>query len=306
MKKILAAIFAALMTTSAIAQQDPHYSHFMFNPVSYNPAYCGAEGAINGVLVYRNQWMGMEGAPKTANLCVDAPVRFAGVQGGVGAVITSDNIGFEKNFNAKLAYAHHIQAGTGVLSIGVDVGLFNKNIEGDWQFPDQHEAIFEGKSRKMIFDLGAGIYYNIKGLTVGFSSTHLAEPKLDFSEDGETYLARHYYFAGSYNINLPNTLFDLTPSIILMSDGKTMQTDININVLYNKKAWGGVTYRNSDALTLLAGLTIMSDIKVGIAYEIGISKLSKSSSGSMEFVLGYSFMPERNKPAQKVRSVRFL
>jgi len=158
----------------------------------------------------------------------------------------------------------------------------------------------------MIFDFGAGIYYNVKNLTLGVSSTHVAEPKLDFSEDGETYLARHYYFVGSYNINLPNTLFDLTPSMILMSDGKTMQADININILYNKKVWGGVTYRNGDAITLLAGLTVMNDIKVGLAYEVGVSKLRKSNSGSFEFLIGYSFMPERSKPAQKVRSVRFL
>ena len=307
MKRLIFALIAVVtMATSAIAQQDPHYSHFMFNQAGYNPAFCGTEGAINAVLVYRNQWMGMDGAPKTANLCVDAPVRFFGAQGGVGAFITSDNIGFEKNFNAKAAYAHHIQAGTGVLSIGIAAGIFNKNIEGDWQFPDQHEAIFEGKVRKMIFDLDAGIYYNVKGLTLGFSSTHVAEPTLDFSEDGETYLARHYYFVGSYNINLANTLFDLTPSMILMSDGKTMQADININILYNKKVWGGVTYRNGDAITLLAGLTVMNDIKVGLAYEVGVSKLRKTNSGSFEVMMGYSFMPERSKPAQKVRSVRFL
>ncbi|MBR2105132.1 MAG: type IX secretion system membrane protein PorP/SprF [Bacteroidales bacterium] len=307
MKRLFFALIAVVtMATSAIAQQDPHYSHFMFNQAGYNPAFCGTEGAINAVLVYRNQWMGMDGAPKTANLCVDAPVRFLGAQGGVGAFITSDNIGFEKNFNAKAAYAHHIQAGTGVLSIGIAAGIFNKNIEGDWQFPDQHEAIFEGKVRKMIFDLDAGIYYNVKGLTLGFSSTHVAEPALDFSEDGETYLARHYYFVGSYNINLSNTLFDLTPSMILMSDGKTMQADININILYNKKVWGGVTYRNGDAITLLAGLTVMNDIKVGLAYEVGVSKLRKTNSGSFEVMMGYSFMPERSKPAQKVRSVRFL
>ncbi|MBO7463884.1 MAG: type IX secretion system membrane protein PorP/SprF, partial [Bacteroidales bacterium] len=66
------------------------------------------------------------------------------------------------------------------------------------------------------------------------------------------------------------------------------------------------TYRNEDAITLLAGLTIMNDIKVGLAYEVGISKLRKANSGSFEFVIGYSFMPERSKPAQKVRSVRNL
>jgi hypothetical protein len=50
----------------------------------------------------------------------------------------------------------------------------------------------------------------------------------------------------------------------------------------------------------------MNDLKVGLAYEAGISKLRKTNSGSIEVMLGYSFMPEKSKPAQKVRSVRFL
>jgi type IX secretion system PorP/SprF family membrane protein len=306
MKQILALIVALMTTSVVMAQQDPHYSHFMFNQVSYNPAYCGTEGVINASLIYRNQWIGMDGGPKTTTLCADMPVRMLGMQGGAGVTIMSDNVGFEKNFALKAAYAHHIQLGTGLLSIGIDAGMFNKTVDGEWQFPDQVESIFEGKTRKLIFDLGAGAYYNVGGLTLGLSSTHVAKPTLDFSEDGETYLSRHYYFVGTYNISIPNTLFDLTPGAILMSDGSTTQVDININILYNKKAWGGVTYRNGDAITLLAGFTLMNDLKVGLAYEAGISKLRKTNSGSIEVMLGYSFMPEKSKPAQKVRSVRFL
>ncbi len=307
MKKTLLSLISAMcISVAAFAQQDAHYSHFMYNQVAYNPAYCGASDLINATLIYRNQWVGMDGGPRTAMLCADAPVRLLGAQGGVGLSIISDNVGYESNFTAKAAYAQHIQVGTGRLSIGVDAGIYNKSVDGQWQFPDQTEAIFAGKTRKLILDLGAGLYYNVGDLTIGVSSMHVAKPTLDFSEDGETYLARHYYFTGSYNISIPNTLFDVTPSIILMSDGNTTQTDININILYNKKTWGGVTYRNGDAITLLGGLTIMKDLKVGLAYELGISKLRKTNMGSFEVMLGYSFMPERSKPAQKVRSVRFL
>lgn len=307
MKKTLLSLLAALLTAfAANAQQDAHYSHFMFNQVAYNPAYCGSSDLINAVLVYRNQWAGMDGGPQTAALCADAPIRVAGTQAGAGITIISDNVGYESNFTAKAAYAQHFQVGTGRLSIGVDAGIYNKSVDGDWQFPDQTEQIFSGKCRKMIFDAGAGIFYNVGNLSLAASMMHAAKPAIDFSEDGETYLARHFYFNGAYNISLPNTLLDVQPSVILMSDGNTMQFDININVLYNKKTWGGVTYRNGDAITLMAGLTIMRDVRVGLAYELGISKLRKTNMGSFEAMLAYSFMPERSKPAQKVRSVRFL
>lgn len=306
MKKLIFTLLAIVSGLVAMAQQDPHYSHFMFNQVGYNPAYCGTEGVINGTLIYRDQWLGLEGGPKTMMLCADMPVRFLGTQGGAGITLINDEIGFETNFTAKLAYAYHIQVGTGLLSLGVDGGLFSKSINGDWHFPDNPEAIFQGKTRKMVFDIGGGIHYSVGGLSLGFSTMHLASPALDFSEDGETYMARHYYFTGAYNISLANSLIDLTPGFILMSDGNTKQADINLNILYNKKVWGGVTYRNEDAVSLLAGVTIMGDLKIGAAYEFGLSKLRKTNSGSFELMLGYSFMPEKSKPAQKVRSVRFL
>lgn len=289
-----------------MAQQDPHYCHFMFIQPSYNPAYCGTEGMINAVAINRTQWAGMTGSPNTTTLSVDAPVNFGGTKSGVGLTISNDKIGFENNFIAKLAYAYHINIGTGLLSIGADAGLYNKNIDGDWQFPDEPENIFAGKTRKMIFDLGAGVVYKVENLTLGLSTVHALEPEIDFSEDGKTYLARHYYFTGAYNISLADALLDLTPNVIAMSDGNTLQFDININILYNKKILGGVTYRNKDAVALLAGLTIMNDFRVGLAYELGVSKLRKTNIGSFEVMLGYAFMPEKSKPAQKSRSVRYL
>lgn len=289
------------------AQQDAHYSHFMFNEVSYNPAKAGTDEMINAILINRNQWMGMEGSPNTTMLCADMPLSVFGLRnGGAGVTILNDKQGFETNFITKLAYAYHINVGTGKLSFGVDAGLFNKSIEGDWKFPDETESIFNGKCRKMICDVGAGVYYVLNNFSLGLSSTHITEPALDFSQDGTTYLARHFYFTGKYNIQPENSLFELTPALILMSDLSSYQFDINFLVTYNKKIWGGVTYRNKDALVLMAGLTILQDFKVGLAYELGISKLRKTNMGSFEIMFGYSFLPERTKPAQKSRSVRFL
>ena len=305
-RKLFVAALTALLTITATAQQDAHYSFFMFNQVGYNPAYSGTEGMINAVAINRNQWVGLDGGPQTTIMCVDMPVNVAGTQGGVGLTILNDKIGFENNFSAKIAYSYHIKVGAGLLAIAADGGLYNKTVNGEWQFPDEAEAIFNGKCRKMAFDIGAGLYYGIGGLSLGLSSTHLLEPELDFSEDGKTYLARHYYFNAAYNIPLDNSLFDLTPQVILMSDGNTLQADINLSFLYNKKFFGGVTYRNEDALSVLAGLTLMGDFKAGIAYEFGISKLRKTNAGSFEVMIGYSFLPERSKPAQKVRSVRYL
>ena len=75
MKHCTIIILLMLLNAYSYAQQEAHYSHFMFNQTGYNPAYCGTDGVINGTLIYRDQWMGLEGGPKTMMLTADMPIN---------------------------------------------------------------------------------------------------------------------------------------------------------------------------------------------------------------------------------------
>jgi len=290
-----------------IAQQDPQYSHFMFNQAGNNPGFAGYSGQINALVINRQQWMGLKGAPQTTFMAIDAPFKLFGINSGGGLIISDDQLGFEKNFTAKLTYAYIKNIGAGNIGIGISAGIFNKSINGTWQFPEQQEPVFpNGDSRKLVFDLDLGAYFAIENFHIGIASAHITKPELAFTGGGNIYLKRHILLNSAYNIQLANALIDLTPSVMAKTDGTALQFDININLLYNKKIWGGVTYRNKDAMILLAGTSVFSDIKIGLAYEIGLSKIRKSNIGSFEVLLGYSFMLEGGRPPQTYRSVRFL
>ena len=56
-----------MLTKEVIAQQDPHYTQYMFNTMSINPAYAGSTGSLQALLLYRSQWVGVDGAPETQN-----------------------------------------------------------------------------------------------------------------------------------------------------------------------------------------------------------------------------------------------
>ena len=49
----------------ALAQQDPQFSQNMFAKLAVNPGFAGANDAICATLLYRNQWTGFGGEPKT-------------------------------------------------------------------------------------------------------------------------------------------------------------------------------------------------------------------------------------------------
>ena len=47
------------------AQQTPHYTQYLYNMQVLNPAYVGSRSDLSISLLSRQQWVGVEGAPKT-------------------------------------------------------------------------------------------------------------------------------------------------------------------------------------------------------------------------------------------------
>jgi len=110
-----------------LAQQDPQFSQNMFAKLAFNPGYAGANGGYCGTMLYRNQWTGFGGEPKTFLFTGDAYVD--AISGGVGLTVISDQIGFDKNLSVRAAYAYHTDLGAGNLGLGVDFGLMQKSID---------------------------------------------------------------------------------------------------------------------------------------------------------------------------------
>ncbi len=52
------------------AQQDPHYTQYMYNMSVMNPAYAGSKENLSMGLLYRKQWVDIEGAPTTGTFLV--------------------------------------------------------------------------------------------------------------------------------------------------------------------------------------------------------------------------------------------
>ena len=64
-KQYLVLIIAILMGMDVYSQQDPHYTQYMYNMNVINPAYAGSKENLSLGLLYRKQWVEIEGAPTT-------------------------------------------------------------------------------------------------------------------------------------------------------------------------------------------------------------------------------------------------
>ena len=311
----LAAVLVGLcMSISSIAQQDPQFSMNMFANMGINPGYAGSQGLLNASVVNRQQWMGISGNPQTTLFSAHTPVNPFGVSSGVGISILDDNLGFEQNMSINLNYAYRMSIGSGDLGIGISGGLLNKTLKGEWSIPDsdfhtspgQDPAIPEGEEVGIAFDMGFGLFYNTDDFYAGLSSTHLLQPTIDYGLSAKTDMKRHYYFTAGYNYNLPNPVLELQPSILAKSDGASMQFDVNAMLIYNKRFWGGVSYRLGDAVVVMAGAELTNGMRVGIAYDFTTSAIAAYSNGSVEFMISYSLEVGGDKASRKYRSVRIL
>ncbi|MGD0340202.1 MAG: type IX secretion system membrane protein PorP/SprF [Bacteroidales bacterium] len=314
MKKLyIAFLFLVLLHCPGRAQQDPLSSQNMFNILTFNPGIAGTSGMICATAINRQQWLGFDGAPKTTIFNVSAPVSPFRIKSGVGLVVESDNIGFDKDINLSLAYSYLLDLNIGKLGLGINLGVMDETIDPAWKIPngdgftqpDQDPLIPSTKESYVAFDAGIGAFLQADKYYASLSITHINSPTIKYSK-GTTYISRHYYLTGGYTLQLPNPSLELLPSVFAYSDGKVIQFNLTSLVRYNKKVWGGVGYRAGDALIGIVGFELYNGIKIGYSYDFTLSDIRKNSTGSHELMVNYCFDMNLGKSPMRYKSIRFL
>ncbi len=314
-KFLLILALVALGGVPAFSQQDPQFTHNMFNHLSVNPGFAGSEGVLSAGMINRQQWMGFAGNPKTTLFSVSTPVKPFGISSGVGLNFMNDNLGVETNMAITVDYAYRMDIGDGKLGIGVNAGLLSRALDGTkWFIPDSDNhmaaandpAIPSSLVTSLTFDMGLGLFYNTDKFYAGLSTTHLLEPVVDYGSEAKLKMKRHYYATAGYLFKLANPIFEIQPSLFAKSDGASFQMDVNVLMLYNKRFWGGVSFRPGDAIAVLAGTELPNGLRVGISYDFTTSAIGAYSNGTVEFMLGYSLEVATDKFSQRYKSVRFL
>lgn len=301
------------ISSGLYAQFDPMFSQNMFNHLNVNPGYAGNSGKMNVVLMNRNQWTGLEGAPVTTVAGADAALNLFGKKVGVGLEVMNDEIGFFNNLMIRLSFARRYLLGDGELGVGISTGILSQSFDGsgvvipesDYHDPNDPQVPTE-KISGFTPDFGLGAFYQGANWYAGAGIQHLFAPEPNFQDDFYVYVHRSLFLTGGYLINLEERSFDLEPSIFFRQGGGSWQADLNVNLHFRDKYWAGLTYRYQDAVVLLAGLNLKNGIRAGYSYDITTSKLSNSSSGSHEIMIGYSFDLNINKKKKRYKSVRFL
>jgi type IX secretion system PorP/SprF family membrane protein len=288
-------LLMSFIMSGLMAQQDRIITHFIYDKMSLNPGVTGIEKGICASTIYRNQWDKVNGAPNSVVLNVDAN---AGRFGGVGLTFFHDAIGFSRQNNVLLNYSFPLTIGNaGTLGVGIGVGIVNFGMSPNWVPPTTavDPTLPVGFSATNL-DLNFGLYW--KGNSdyyVGLSSTHLNETllKQTVGNIDQTYqTARHYYLMGGKKFRNITDNGDLDVQVLMRTELVKFSADINVRYLWMDKAYGGLTYRNVDALCLMVGGKPISglDFTVGYSYDLTTNKLASVSRGSHEIFMKYCYV----------------
>lgn len=297
---------------SSNAQQDPQYTQYMYNTQVVNPAYAGSRDALSFGLLYRTQWVGFEGAPKTGTFTVNSPIGVFDNMG-LGLSIVRDEIGpaIESNVNIDYSYTISTSANSelsfglkaGVDLLDVDFTKLNIFNEGD---------VFENNiDNKLQPQIGAGIYFNTEKFYAGLSvpnfltTKHFDESTLeqiDFNGDVNPAERLHYFLIAGYVFDLNENLKFKPATLVKAVSGAPLQWDISANFLINEKFTLGAAYRWSAAFSGLVGFQASDAIFIGFGYDYQTTDIEQYSDGSYEIMLRFDLF----KKPERVLTPRFF
>jgi type IX secretion system PorP/SprF family membrane protein len=276
---------------SSVAQQYPVFTQYYFNELVINPGYAGAHVKFSATAMYRNQWINLQGAPKTLNF--SSHVALLKNKVGVGLMVNHDEIGSYKNDHIYGYYAYKLHFGQATLSMGLQAGV---NVLGaDYSKLDlqsEGDASFFNIINTVKPNFGAGLFYSRKNMFLGFSVPFILNNQVANSVEsllGQVKEARYYFIRGGtvFPIDRAKNV-KMNPSILIRGqEGQPLSFDINSAFIFYDVFSIGASYRLTDSAIAFIDLKLSEKIHFGYSYDLTQSDLNRFSRGTHEFMINF-------------------
>ncbi|HUC79844.1 MAG TPA: type IX secretion system membrane protein PorP/SprF [Flavisolibacter sp.] len=321
MKRLGYALFLLGLTTAAYSQQRPHYTQYILNNYVLNPALSGIENYTDVKISGRDQWVGLEGAPRTMYLTVHTPLgkkdyktsatsyqvpgenprgnaywenyTASEPHHGVGLAIINDQSGAYNRFNANISYAYHLGLSPKTnLAAGFSAGItrIGRNLSKDNVTGDPAQGSNGNDIYRIRPDLNFGLWLYSADYFVGVSGQQIIPTKVVFEQNTMGLkLVPHLFATAGYRFLVTEDI-NAVPSVMLKyvsGSPTTPQFDFNMKVQYQDLFWLGGSYRFQDGYAGMIGLNVGNTFNIGYAYDFTTTALNTVSRGTHEIVVGF-------------------
>ncbi len=267
------------------AQQQPHYTQYMYNMQVINPAYVGARADLTIALLGRSQWVGVDGAPKTNTFSLNGRA-FDGV--GFGFSVITDKIGLAKSTDVNIDVSYTVVLSQyDRLSFGLKGGMsFYSNNLADGITPDQE--VYSSISGSYP-NIGMGAYYYNQRFYAGLSIPYMLNtPKFRVDYDNnKVELSDHmsYFATAGMLFELTNKIKFKPSTMVKYTSDLPLSVDINANFLYNEMIEMGLSYRYHDSMSGMFAVILNKKFRIGYTYDHTLTDLGGTNLSSHEIML---------------------
>ena len=307
-------ILALLFTSFSIfAQQENHYTMFMYNKIMYNPAFAGSREVPSVMALYRNQWITYKGAPQSQLVNFDTPM--GGTRASLGVQLSRHTIGIQRDLIGNLAYSYalvHTKKTSLRLGISGSYRNYSYNFndptlyirDGVTNDPSLTDASLASISKA---NVGAGAYFDYKNFYIGVSVPNIYQNSLGV---GAALQSRHYYAMMGALLPLTSKV-QMKPAVSFRYvKNIPMSFDANLMFIFMKKFHVGGSFRldsqaKSEGLDVITYIQVLDQLGVGLSYDLSVNKLSSANKGSIEALIRYD-LRDPNTVKGKFDNPRFF
>lgn len=293
----IALVGVGLLGMQTYGQQDPQYTQYMYNHSNINPAYAGSREGLNIFGLYRTQWVGLEGAPKTATLSVNTPLGDSGL--GLGVNFVNDHLGVmdDNTLSVDLSYAvdlnYHYKLAFGLKG---SANLLDVNYSKLHIYNPSDPVAENDIKNKFTPNIGAGIFLYSDKAYAGISAPNLLTRSRYNDNDVKTLREKmHFYLTGGYVFEINDNLKFKPAAMFKIEQGSPLQADLSANFMFVDKFTAGIAYRWDASVSGLVGFQVSENIFVGYSYDAETTKLARYNSGSHEIFMRFTLFNGFNR-----------
>jgi len=306
----IAFIFLLLQTSLLLGQRDIQFTQFAHNNYIHNPSLAGLNESLTINALARFQWVGLKGAPFSQALSADIPVPK--LKSGWGVLITNDIIGAATISTLQFTYAYHLKLSKkSRLSFGLSLGANSqflnnsKLITPTGNYVDAeiaHNDNLLGVENRNAIGLSSslGVNFEISDLIIGLAFNELSNSLNNIEKNTLSGInGQNLTLNSKYKLYLGRQ-WEFAPSVLVKTNIKYHQVDIQANFEFNSFILFGIGYRGynnstSDALIGLFGLNLAEKLRLVYSYDFSLSPLRQTSIGSHEVGMQYAINGKWNK-----------
>lgn len=285
--------FLLLSSGKIFAQQIAQYSQWSSHQFALNPAHAGIKSCIDVHTLYRTQWVGFGGAPRSGMFTLSAPLnakrkQYFSARQGIGMRFESDRIGQFNTNRLNAAYAAHFNFTRDTrLSLGLYVGVIQLGYDPSSSTTIDPDPTVLKEASFVVPDASFGAWWNGQNYYAGLVLDHLIASRWKNIGTSSKFHFHALLNAG-YRFQFTDK-FTLIPAVLIKIPSRgPVALDLQMMADLNNQFNFGLGFRNQDCLVFFAGFKINQRLSIQYSFDATVSALRKASSNTHEISLSYN------------------